>query len=170
MTNLEQRISRLEDRAAIQDLVAAYFCAIDLDDYEAVAKCFTADAAFVASGFSGDHTREAIIAFLKEARAHMGQTVHTPHYVQIEFTGNGKANGTVAAHLELGLGDKTYFGAVRYLDTYRCEEGGWQITSRDMKAVHIAPWSEVEHSLTRPFNVRWPGADPLRSDCARPDR
>ena len=169
MTTLEERIRRLEDRAAIQDLVAAYFCAVDMDDYEAVAQCFTADAQFIASGFSGDSSRQAIIAFLKQARSGMGQTVHTPHYGQIEFAGDGKASGMVAAHLELGLGDKTYFGAVRYLDTYRREGDCWQIASRDMQAVHMAPWSEVEKSLVQPLNVRWPGAEPLPSDCSRPD-
>lgn len=168
MTTLEERIRRLEDRAAIQDLVAAYFCAVDMDDYDAVARCFTADAQFIASGFSGDSTREAIIEFLKAARSGMGQTVHTPHYVQIEFAGDGQASGIVAAHLELGLGDKTYFGAVRYLDTYRREGEQWQIASRDMKAVHMAPWSEVERSLVQPLNVRWSGAEPLPSDCPRP--
>jgi len=167
LSTLEERIRRLEDRAEIQDLVAAYFRAVDDDDYAVVAWCFTPDAQFVASGFTGDRSREAVVAFLKLARSGMGQTVHTPNYVQIEFTGDGAARGLVSAHLELGLDDKTHYGAVRYMDEYRRVDGVWQIAFRDMKSVHMGAWSQVESSLTTALNVRWPGADPLPSDCPR---
>ena len=170
MATLEERIRRLEDRAEIQDLVAAYFRAVDDDDYDVVGACFAPDAEFVASGFSGDRSRTAIIEFLKLARSGMGQTVHTPNYVQIEFLSSDAATGLVGAHLELGLGDKTHFGAVRYMDEYRRIDGAWHIARRDMKAIHIAPWSLVESSLTTSLNVRWPGADPLPSDCPRAAR
>lgn len=169
MATLEERIRRLEDRAEIQDLVAAYFRAVDDDDYDVVAQCFTVDSQFIASGFSGDRSREAIVEFLRMARAGMGQTVHTPNYVQIEFAGVDAARGLVGAHLELGLGDRTHYGAVRYIDEYRRTDGAWRIAFREMKAIHIAPWSEVESSLTTPLNVRWPGAPPLPSDCPRQD-
>lgn len=167
MATLEERVRRLEDRAELQDLVAAYFRAVDDDDYGAVGDSFTEDAEFVASGFDGDRTRDAVVAFLQAARAGMGQTVHTPNYVQIEFLSDCEATGLVGAHLELGLGEQTYFGAVRYIDLYRRAEGRWRIARREMKAIHMAPWSQVETSLTSAFNVRWPGAEPLPSDCPR---
>lgn len=167
MATLEERVRRLEDRAELQDLVAAYFRAVDDDDYDAVGNCFTEDAEFVASGFDGDKTRDAVVAFLMLARAGMGQTVHTPNYVQLEFLDEGEATGLVGAHLELGLGEQTHFGAVRYIDRYRKSEGRWQIARREMKAIHMAPWSLVETSLTSALNVRWPGAEPLPSDCPR---
>lgn len=167
MATLEARIRRLEDRAEIHDLVAAYFRAVDDDEYDTVAHCFTEDSHFVASGFEGDRSRDAIVTFLKAARAQMGQTVHTPNYVQVDFANDHEATGLVGAHLELGLGAKTYFGAVRYVDSYRKVDGHWQISGREMKAIHMAPWSEVENSLTTPLNVRWPGAKPLPSDCPR---
>lgn len=167
MTTLEERVRRLEDRAELQDLAAAYFRAVDDDDYDAVAACFTTDARFLASGFEGDAGRDAVIAFLKSARSGMGQTVHTPNYVQIEFGSSDEATGLVGAHVELGLGDKTYFGAVRYVDSYRREDGRWRIATREMRVIHIAPWSEVEGSLVSGRNVRWPGADPLPSDYPR---
>lgn len=167
MSTLEERIRRLENRAELQDLVADYFRAVDDDDYGAVGNCFTEDAEFIASGFSGDRTRDAVVAFLQAARSGMGQTVHTPNYVQIEFLNESEATGLVGAHLELGLGEQTYFGAVRYIDIYRKVADRWQIARREMKAIHMAPWSQVENSLTSAFNVRWPGAEPLPSDCPR---
>lgn len=167
MATLEERVQRLEDRADLQDLVAAYFRAVDDDDYDAVAACFTRDTRFQASGYSGDTGRDSVIAFLKAARSGMGQTVHTPNYVQIEFGSADEASGLVGAHLELGLGDQTHFGAVRYIDTYRREDGCWCIASREMRVIHIAPWSEAEGSLVTGRNVRWPGIDPLPSDYPR---
>jgi SnoaL-like domain len=167
LPSLEDRIRKLEDRAALQDLVADYFKATDDDDYAALAAFFTADASFGASGFDGGGGREGIIAFLRTARAGMGQTVHTPNYVQLCFTDDDHASGVVGAHLELGMGDQTIYGAVRYLDTYARFEGRWQISSRDMKVIHIGPWADVGTSLSTPLNVRWPGAEPGPSDFPR---
>jgi len=167
VSSLEERIKILEDRAAIQDLVAVYFCASDDDDYALMAQCFSSHARFEASGFEDAAGRDGIVALIKAARAGMGQTVHTPNYVHIGFTGADTANGMVCAHLELGLGEATYFGAVRYLDRYEREDGQWRIAVRAMKVVHIAPWTEASGSLTTALNVRWPGVDPLPSDFPR---
>ena len=167
MSSLEDRIRVLEDRAAIQDLVAVYFKATDDDDYAVMAHCFTRDARFEASGFEDAAGRDDVVALIRAARAGMGQTVHTPNYVHITFTGPGAAEGVVCAHLELGLGDQTCFGAVRYIDRYALEDGAWRIASRAMRVVHLAPWAQVGESLTTERNVRWPGADPLPSDYPR---
>jgi uncharacterized protein (TIGR02246 family) len=164
---LEERIQKLEDRAGIQDLVARYFKVTDDDDAPALADCFTRDATFAASGFEGATGRESIMTFLKSARSGMQQTVHTPHYVHIAFEGPDAAAGTVMAHLEIGIGGTTVFGAVRYLDQYRREDGAWRIAARDMRAVHIGTWDLVASSLTQPKNVRWPGAEPALSDFPR---
>lgn len=167
MDSLEARIRKLEDRAAIQDLVARYFLVTDDDDEQGLGECFTADARFLASGFVGGEGREGILAFLKAARAAMQQTVHTPHYVHIVFTGADTATGTVMAHLEIGIGGTTVFGAVRYIDAYRREAGEWRIASREMLAVHVGSWDLAASSLTDPLNVRWPGAEPAPSDLPR---
>jgi uncharacterized protein (TIGR02246 family) len=167
LASLEDRIRKLEDRAALQDLVADYFKATDDDDYATLADCFTKDASFVASGFEGGGGRDGIIAFLKFARSGMGQTVHTPNYVQLTFKDDDHASGVVGAHLELGMGDQTVYAAVRYLDSYARVEGRWQISSREMKAVHVSSWADVGTSLSTPLNVRWPGAEPGMSDFPR---
>ena len=164
MPTLEERIQTLEDRAAIQDLVARYFKVTDDDDVAAVADCFTADARFVASGYEGGNGRDAVMAFLKAARSHMHHSVHTPHYVHIAFTGPDTASGTVMAHLEIGMGGTTIYAAVRYLDAYVREGGTWRISSREMRAVHVGSWDLIASSLTDPNNVRWPGTAPAPSD------
>ena len=168
MTSLEARIRVLEDRAAIEDLVARYFLATDDDDLATVGACFTDDARFLASGFVGGENREGILAFLQSARAAMQQTVHTPHHVLIAFTGADTATGTVMAHIEIGIGGTTVFGAVRYIDAYRREGSHWRIAAREMRTVHAGSWDVAASSLTETLNVRWPGAAPAPSDCPRP--
>lgn len=169
MATLEDRVRRLEDRAELHDLVATYFQATDDDDYARLGLCFTSDATFAASGFPDSAGRRAITEFLRMARSGMGQTVHTPNYVHLHFDGTDAAAGTVAAHLELGIGDATYFAAVRYLDRYRREDGHWRIARREMRAIHVGPWAEVGTSLSSPLNIRWPGAVPQASDFPRQD-
>ena len=167
MATLEERIRKLEDRAELHDLVIAYFRATDDDDYDIMAACFAPDARFVASGFDGGSGRDKVIEFLRAARAGMKQTVHTPNYVQIEFQGDDRATGLIAAHLELGMGDDTVYAAVRYIDAYRRIDDRWQIESREMRAIHVGTWDQAGSSLSTPLNVRWPGAEPAPSDLPR---
>lgn len=167
MATLEQRIQKLEDRAEIQDLVARYFKVTDDDDEPALADCFTRDARFLATGFDGGTGRDGVMAFLKAVRSTMQQTVHTPNYVHLAFNGADEAEGTVIAHLEIGMGGTTVYGAVRYLDTYAREDSQWRIASREMRAAHVGSWEHVASSMTDPNNVRWPGTEPGRSDFPR---
>jgi uncharacterized protein (TIGR02246 family) len=169
MPTLDERIRKLEDRAEIQDLAAAYFLATDDDDYEALRACFIRDARFHANGFDGTTGRDSIIAFLKEARSGMGQTVHTIDYAHVRLSGADKATGIVTAHLELGIGATTVFAAVRYIDEYAREDGIWRIAAREMKAVYVSPWGNVANSLIQEKNVCWPGAEPSSSDLPRPN-
>lgn len=167
LANLEKRIRKLEDRSEIQDLVARYFLATDDDDYRTLAQCFTTDVRFSASGFAGSSGRDTVLAFLKQARAGMDQTVHTIDYAHVKLINEETATGIVTAHLELGLGGTTYFAAVRYIDEYARDEGSWKIASREMKAVHVSPWEEVAQSLVRSKNICWPGSDPAASELPR---
>lgn len=169
MSTIEDRLSYLEDRYEIQDLVARYFLATDDDDWATLSECFSRDAHFEATGFEGGAGRDGIIAFLKAARSGMGQTVHTINYAHVELKEDGNARGTVTAHLELGIGETTVFAAVRYIDEYVREDGRWRISSRAMKAVHLGSWDVVASSLTVALNVRWPGAEPEPSDLPRPN-
>lgn len=167
MPTLEERITRLEDRAEIRDLAARYFLATDDDDYATLAGCFTRNADFAADGFEGGEGRDGVITFLKAARSGMGQTVHTIDYAHVNLTGFDTADGIVTAHLELGMGGTTVYAAVRYIDKYEREDGQWRISARSMKIVHLGSWDKVASSLTESNNVRWPGAEPRPSDFSK---
>lgn len=167
MDTLENRVRRLEDRAAIDDLVVRYFLAADGDDLNGVGACFTDDAIFASSGVVNAKGRQSIVDFIAGARAHMGLTIHTPHYGLYTFGDDDHATGLVGAHLELVLGGETLFGAVRYQDAYSRIGGEWLISRRDMRTIHIAPWNEVDETMRSELPVRWPGSAPSPSDYPR---
>lgn len=167
MRDLERRLRRIEDRAALDDLVVRYFLAADGDDLQGVGDSFTQDASFASSGVINAQGRAAVVDFIRMSREHMGLTVHTPHYGLYTFADDDRAEGLVGAHLELVLAGEPLFGAVRYQDEYRRTDEGWRISRRDMRTIHIAPWHEVGQSLLSSTPVRWPGSPPTVSDYPR---
>ena len=134
MSDLERRIRRMEDRAELQDLVVRYFIASDDDDYATLAATFAIDGTFCAGSFPGGAGREAVVECLRSGRSMMGPTVHTPNYALFTFQDDDHATGQVGAHLELSIGGRTVFGAVRYIDAYVRAEGRWQFKSRNMRS------------------------------------
>jgi hypothetical protein len=167
MTEFEQRLRLLEDRAQLDDLIVRYFLAADSDDMKAVGGSFCEDATFASSGVVNATGPQAIMDFIAAARAHMGLTLHTPHYGLYTFLSDDHAQGLVGAHLELSMAGSLRYGAVRYQDEYRRTRDGWRIGKRDMRTIHIASWSEVGESFASDVPVRWPGIAPLPSDAPR---
>lgn len=165
--DLDQRVTRLEDRVAINDLVVRYFLAADGDDLAGVGACFSHDAVFKSSGAVSAETSKGIVEFIRTARGYMGLTIHTPHYVQLTFDGADRARGLVGAHLELVLGGQSIYGGVRYVDDYVKVAGDWKFASRDMRTIHMAPWLGVGEAFRSDTPVRWPGAEPAPSDYPR---
>jgi hypothetical protein len=164
MTDIETRVRRLEDRAELQDLAVRYFLASDFDDFDAIADAFAPEGTFSAGGFPGATGGTGIADMIRQARTAFGTTIHTPHYVLVDFIDDDHATGLVGAHLEIATGGTTVFGAVRYEDEYVRVDGRWRFASRNMRTVHVGPWDDVASSLTTELPVRWPGADPAPSD------
>ena len=167
LDDINRRLTRVEDRCAIGELVVRYFLAADGDDFDTIGECFTEDSQFSTSGVQAARTRVGIAAFIRDSRRAMGLTVHTPHYVQCTFDEAGSATGLVGAHLEIVLTGVAVYGAVRYHDSYLHEQGRWRIHARDMRTIYLAPWNEVGQALASPGPVRWPGAGAAPSDFPR---
>jgi hypothetical protein len=167
MITIDECVRRLEDRAALDDLVVRYFLAADGDDLKDVGESFTEDATFASSGVVSATGRQGVIDFIAGARAHMGLTVHTPNYALYTFNDENHATGLIGAHLELVLGGQSLFGAVRYQDGFVRTGEGWRIARRDMRTIYVAPWIEVGDALRSDFPVRWPDTAPRSSDYPR---
>ncbi|MFA7585354.1 MAG: nuclear transport factor 2 family protein [Novosphingobium sp.] len=165
--DLSERVRRLEDRVELNDLIVSYFLAADSDDLEGVGNSFTDAATFSTSGTAVGERRAGIIDFIRASREQMGRTLHTPNYAQFTFDGPDRARGLIGAHLELVLGGKTVYGAVRYMDEYRRVDVEWRIHARDMRTIYIAPWLEAGEAFASSTPVRWPGSPATGSDYPR---
>ena len=165
--DLEQRVGRLEDRFALDDLNTRYFLAADSDDLGGVGDSFAEDAIFATSGHVGATGRQGIVDYIAGARGHMGLTIHTPHYGLYTFLGDDRAAGIIGAHLEMVLAGQSIYGAVRYADEYRKSDGCWRIWKRDMRTIFIGDWSRSAEVFASSMPVQWPGIDPLPSDYPR---
>lgn len=158
---LQRRLRRLEDRAELEDLVVRYFLACDDDDWDALYEVFSADAEF-ADAFG----RDQVVEVMRESRAEMGPSVHTPDATLFSFDEQDEdvARGVVAAHWELSIAGRTLYGAVRYEDEYARERERWRIRRRAIRIRHLGPWEEIASSLTSATPVRWPGRAPAPAD------
>lgn len=163
MSDLEQRIRRLEDRAEITELVNRYGLAVDDRDWDAVEQMYARDSAFdsVLGRYEG---REAVVAYYRERTEGFGATFHIPHNVVLEFQGDDDATGIVAAHAELAIGDITFLIALRYLDTYRREEDRWRFGVREVAQLYAVPAADLPDMLATTNRKRWPGTHPAPAD------
>jgi hypothetical protein len=165
MSDLEQRIRRLEDRAELEELAVRYFRSADDDDFEAMAACFAEDATFSAGSFGGAEGRENVVEMLRGQREHMTKSVHTFDTMLLDFKGDDEASGVIGAHLEIGIGGTTVWAAVRYYDEFVRGDGGWEIHRCEMRNIHAGSWDGAASSLVDEDRVRWPGTEPAPSEA-----
>jgi hypothetical protein len=154
---LEQRISRLEDRFAINDLVVSYATLLDDAQWDALGELFTPDAVF-ASANSTTTGRTAIIENFKVKHAPFTATWHDPHGIVVDLIDENHATGTVIAYAELGSSDLTLATSIRYQDDYRRDEGKWRFAKRHVLSLYSMPLSDLAAgALGDQDRKRWPG-------------
>lgn len=131
MTETDKALQHLVDRAAIQDLLVRYAHCVDRRELEAVADCFTPDAAY--SGSLGEGTiKEALIA-LRDRMLRYDSTMHLLGNQLIEIDGDRAHSETYAiAHHRINDGGDLRILAVgvRYDDDLVRRDGRWLICRR----------------------------------------
>ncbi len=133
--SLEQRVRRLEDRFAINDLVVTYATLLDDAQWDALGQLFTEDGVF-ASPNSTTTGRAAIIENFKVKHAPFPVTWHDPHGIVVEFDDDDHARGTVIGYAELANADDTVVTSIRYQDDYRREDGRWRFARRHVLSLY----------------------------------
>ena len=125
------RLQQLEDRFALQDLVAAYCRAIDDRDLETFISLFTEDGRMRHQDGAMDVSgRDALRAYYAERFPTYGVTFHYPHAQRVTFNSDDEATGWVSAHAEMDLGGEFVLAAFRYSDRYARDEGQWRFAER----------------------------------------
>lgn len=130
---LDAAVRRLEDRAAIGEVILGYAHAVDRRDLDAVAACFTPDAAY--KGSLGEGTIEVALAALRDRMRQYSSTMHFVGNQLVQLEGD-RANAetyAIAYHQIEGDGERQNMAVgVRYLDTLVRTPQGWRICRREV--------------------------------------
>ena len=134
---LEQRIERIESRAAIADVVHGYARAVRHGDADAAADLFVADGWFeICEGLPGAEPRRRVLlegrdayrAYLKLAGQKAPPSSPMIHNLIVTLDGSDSARGNAVLDvLTLTTGHRI---TGEYHDTFRREGGRWLFASR----------------------------------------
>ncbi len=153
-----ERLQRLEDRAAIQDLAAEYCRAIDDRDLDAFVGCFTADGVLRhRDGVMRLDGQAALRDYYTTRFAQYGVTFHYPHAHVITPDGPDTAHGWVSAHAEMGLGGEGWIAAFRYADRYRKVDGRWLFAERELAAWYYMKLADLPAGMGQTLRKHYKG-------------
>jgi hypothetical protein len=145
--SVEERLARLEDRAAIEEIVFLFCRAVDRSDLASIPAFFHPDAHDNHGLYAGDVA--GLVAWLSERHKNILQATHNVSNVLIEFSGadralvesrlitcirytpQGSAMFARSAAITLPEGksvDSLTFG--RYVDIFERRQGVWKIARR----------------------------------------
>jgi hypothetical protein len=127
--------------AAIKQVKARYFRAVDTKDWELLKAQLTDDVVVDTTGSGGPVLvgSDAFIAFLQLTLS-PATTVHHGHSPEIEVTSPTTATGVWAMQdLLIFPGDPRVLGFGHYHETYESEDGRWRIADLKLTRVHMDP-------------------------------
>jgi hypothetical protein len=156
-TLMEERIRRLEDRAAIQELGILYGFVMDERDEAGIRQIFAADATLRSQDgvFSASGIEEIVQTYLGRFAA-LGPTNHYSHghVVRFDDADPDAATGLLASHAEVSRNGVAMQVALRYKDTYRRVDGKWRFADRLMSYMYYLPVAELAEGLGDRNSVR----------------
>jgi SnoaL-like domain len=168
--SLEQRIARVEDRQAIQQLTATYCFAIDDRDLDTVGRLFSTHAHFGShDGAMSAHGREAIVEQFRSRFSVLGTSNHVAHNQVIHLDSDTRAHGLVSSHAEVWRLERTMLTALRYTDQYEKVDGEWCFAERLLSFMYYVPVEEYASAMGRldrnragptPMPADWPEGRP----------
>ncbi|TDO48686.1 enoyl-CoA hydratase/carnithine racemase [Kribbella sp. VKM Ac-2527] len=149
--------TRLEDRAAIQELGVLYGFVMDERDEDGIREIFCADATLRSQDgvFAASGIEEIVTTYLGRFAA-LGPTNHFSHGHLIRFdpTDPDRATGLLASHAEVSRNGVAMQVALRYKDVYRREAGRWRFADRLMSYMYYLPFDELGAGLGDRDSVR----------------
>ena len=144
-TAAEQRLRRVEDRQAIQELGILYGFVMDERDEAGIRQIFTEDATLDSQDgvFKAAGMEQIVETYLGRFAA-LGPTNHYSHGHVVKFRDEDpdSAYGLLAGHAEVfrnGVGMQV---ALRYKDEYRRDGGRWKFSARLMSYMYYLPSAE----------------------------
>jgi hypothetical protein len=162
--SLESRVSRLESRAEIQELLVRYTFLIDDHEFEALGELFTPDARFGSPG-STHVGRAAIVANYRKLGELYPITLHEARGCVLEFVGDGRARGQVVGFSEQANDQHSVITSFRYSDEYLRLDDRWLFSARRVRTLYAMTHAELAAGgLTSDLRKRWPHRNPARAE------
>ena len=159
-SDLAARVRRLEDRAAIHELVGAYGYTIDNRDIDALGELFMEDGVMMSlDGVMNARGRAAIIDLYKGRFSALGPTFHFTHDHALTFGSDpDRASGIIASHAEVTRNGETMLAAIRYHDDYCCERGRngdrWRFAKRALSFFYYTPTAQYVEMMKSTLRQR----------------
>jgi ketosteroid isomerase-like protein len=125
---------------AIRNVLGHYSRAVDDRDFETVGRCFTEDAIASYSGLTIPQGREHVVEHITG----ISRTIVSQHYlvpIIVEVADDGLSATSLCYGLAVLIQDedgetRSLGRGLRYADTWRLTDEGWQIANR----LHTADW------------------------------
>ncbi|MGW1899517.1 nuclear transport factor 2 family protein [Streptomyces hirsutus] len=151
MSDLEERIGRLESIEDIRQLVSRYALALDSRDIPTLVSLFVEDV----RTHDGRVGREALAEWFDPVLRPFGTTFHLVGNHIIDFTDEDHATGIVYCRPEHEVQDLWVVMPMQYWDRYERRDGRWYFTSR---STHVFYAADVrENPLEVPGRFHFPG-------------
>jgi len=154
--SLAARLQRLEDLAAIGELIARYALAVDDRDLDALGALFTPDGVFRSKdGVMDARGRGPVLEQFQGRFRALAVSNHFSHD-RILTLGKprGAAHGLVTAHAEVWRNGRALIAALRYEDTYRLHEDRWCFAERLLSFLYYLPVEEYAQGLGDRMRMR----------------
>lgn len=167
--SLEERVQRIEDRIAIQELIARYCYTLDLRDLDGMLDCFTDDVELRRSDGSFVTGKDRLREYYLDNLVGMGPTLHAPYgNLVVEFPTASTARSRHYGYAEHAVDDELVVAMMTYNHDYRREAGGWRISSRVVDFWYFCRATDLlAHYATR-ARYWWRGAAPAQLPMAAP--
>lgn len=124
-----ERLSRLEDLAAIEQLRNRYCLHVDLEQWREAAALFAEDGAYIGALGQADGRAAIEALFAASVPGHMKRAWHHTHNAVTELSGD-RATGVVSHELFFIMNRRPKMALGRYEDDYRKEGGKWLFARR----------------------------------------
>jgi uncharacterized protein (TIGR02246 family) len=162
--SLEERVQRIEDRWAINDLLVDYATTTDDHDIDGLAALYTEDAVF--QGIAGQlQGRQAIAEYYEARLASFGASYHIPYSHKVDFDSASEARGLMLGATELALDGQAFWVAMRYHDHYvKGDDGRWRFRERRIEQLYAMPLADLPEGMAGDLRKRWPGTDPAAAE------
>ena len=127
------------DRHEISAVLTAYATGIDRRDWALFERCFTQDCLAEYGSFGTWHGAAEITAYMRQAHADLGLTLHRITNIDIRPGEDGALSNCYVDALLLSQneGGPTHSGIGTYEDRFARTDRGWKIAHRQFHAVLI---------------------------------